>query len=236
MLTSGKTNKMGQRLMMLSLLAPALLLPAQQASRPVYTGAYQAQQGNTQRPAYQPGNTSPANGVNRGGNQQFKPNNEGQRGPGQRPQDQLRPNGPPGHLADWLSQHRDLPPQQQEQLLRRDPYFNRLNPNEQRKVINQLYRMNEMSDKQRERRMARAEAIERLTPQKMQVNASAQRMQLLPEPRRQLLIKAFRDLRAVPFEQRDAVLGSAYYRSTFSPDERLILHDLLKVEPLEPLR
>ena len=174
--------------------------------------------------------------MNRNGNTQ--PNNiQGHNTLSPRPTDQLRTVSPPGHLADWLSQHRDLPPERQEELLRRDPYFIRLNPVEQRKVINQLYRVNQMSDQQRERRMARAEAIERLSPQeKMQVNASMQRMQMLPEDRRQMIRKAFRDLRGVPPEQRDVVLGSAYYRTTFSPDERLILHDLLKVEPFEPLR
>jgi hypothetical protein len=238
MLTAGTMNKLGRQVAMLSLLAPTLFLPAQQqSSRPAYSGIHPVQQNNTQRPAYQPTNPAPAGATNRSGNTQPNNNIQGHNTLSPRPPDLVRPYSPPGHLADWLSQHRDLPPQQQEQLLRRDPYFNHLNPAEQRKVINQLYRVNEMNDQQRQRRMARAEAIERLSPQeKMQVNASAQRMQILPEPRRQMLIRAFRDLRAVPFEQRDAVLSSVYYRTTFSPDERLILHDLLKVEPYEPLR
>lgn len=239
MLTAGKTKKL-RRLAIYLPLVPALLLPAQQPSpRPAYNGNQQpAQQKNdVHRPAYQPGKPVQRGTIFRGGNTQ--PNNpvQPQYAPGIRQPDQIRPVGPPGHLADWLDQHRNMPPEQQEQLLRRDPYFNHLNPIEQRKVINQLYRVDQMSEQQRERRMARAEAIERLTPEeRMQVNASAQRMQFLPEERRQLIRKAFRDLRGVPPEQRDAVLSSAYYRSTFTPDERLILHDLLKVEPFEPLR
>lgn len=165
MLTAGKTNKMGQRLAILSLLSPFFFLSAQQpVQRPAYNGTQSAPQSNTQRPAYQPNKPAPVGTVNRGNNVQANPNTQQQHAIAPRQQDQLRAISPPGHLADWLSQHRDLPAEQQEQLLRRDPYFNRLNPAEQRKVINQLYRVNQMSDQQRERRMARAEAIERLSP------------------------------------------------------------------------
>jgi hypothetical protein len=47
---------------------------------------------------------------------------------------------------------------------------------------------------------------------------------------------AFRDLRAVPVEQRPMVLNSARYQGVFSPDERGILADMLRVEPYQPAR
>jgi hypothetical protein len=210
----------------IALICPSVVLTAQrqggvqanQAPRPTYQSA---------QPATQPAKSAQANQ-----NTQQRPSLYGN---GQRPSDQMRAIVPPGHLADWLNQHRNLPPAQQEQLLLRDPYFLRLNPTEQRKVLDQLHRIGNMNDDERSLRLARAEAIERLSPQdKMQVNASAQRMLQLPEDRRQMLRKAFRDLRAVPPGDRDMVLSSAYYRTTFSPAERIILHDLLRVEPYVP--
>ncbi len=237
MFKHGGKGKLGKRLMLSLLLVPALFLPAQQRR-----GAFQRPGNNyppmaRQRPAYRNGNQAPAQNGNQAAGRQQSKNPQAQNGLGAQPGDQSRPENPPGHLADWLSQHRNLPPEQQEQLLRRDPYFNHLNPVEQRRVVNQLYRMDGMNVQQRERRLARAEAIERLNPQeRMQVNASMQRMQLLPQPRRQLVRQAFRDLRGVPPAQRDSMLDSNYYRSTYTPDERLILHDLLTVEPYEPVQ
>jgi hypothetical protein len=52
-----------------------------------------------------------------------------------------------------------------------------------------------------------------------------------------MLVKhAFQDLSTVPLDQRDTVLNSARYQSTFSPDERNILSNLLHAEPYDPPR
>jgi len=40
----------------------------------------------------------------------------------------------------------------------------------------------------------------------------------------------------VPLDQRETVLNSARYQNAFSPQERGILSDLLRVEPYEPAR
>jgi hypothetical protein len=49
-----------------------------------------------------------------------------------------------------------------------------------------------------------------------------------------MMKNAFRDLRSVPPDQRSTVLNSARYQNQFSPQERGILSDLLRVEPYEP--
>ena len=49
-------------------------------------------------------------------------------------------NYPPGHLGDWLNQHRNLPVQDQERMLRSDPGFNRLPAQEQQRLVNRLDR------------------------------------------------------------------------------------------------
>jgi len=73
--------------------------------------------------------------------------------------------GPPGHLGDWLNQHRNLPAQEQERMLRGDPNFRRLPPAEQQRVVRQLHQVNQLSEEQRQRRLARSEMIEHLPPQ-----------------------------------------------------------------------
>jgi hypothetical protein len=144
---------------------------------------------------------------------------------------------PPGHLGDWLNQHRGLPVQEQERMLRNDPSFYRLPPADQQRLIGQLHQVNQMPEEQRQRRLARAEALEHMSPQdRMNLNSSSRRLAALPPDRQTLVSHAFRDLRSVPLEQRQMVLNSARYQGVFSPEERGILSDFLSVEPYEPAR
>jgi hypothetical protein len=138
-------------------------------------------------------------------------------------------------LSDWLNQHRALPAQEQERMLRSDPTFNRLAPSDQQRVVRQLHQVNQMPDEQRQRRLARAEVLERMSPQdRMRVNLSARRWATLPADRQALMRNAFRDLRGVPLDQRQTVLNSSRYQGVFSPEERGILGDVLRAEPYQP--
>lgn len=143
----------------------------------------------------------------------------------------------PGHLGAWLSQHQNLPFQQQEQLLRRDPSFNRLPASDQQRLIQQLHHVDQMPAQERERRLARAEAIERLSPEaRMQLNRASREFAGLSPDRRALVKRAFQDLRSVPLDERQTVLNSQRYQGVFTPQERSILGNFLSVEPYEPPR
>jgi hypothetical protein len=84
---------------------------------------------------------------------------------------------------------------------------------------------------------ARVDMLERLSPQeKMQVDIAARRWVTLPVDRQAVMKDAFRDLRAVPPNQRQTVLNSSRYQYAFSPEERGILSDMLRVEPYQPAR
>ena len=144
---------------------------------------------------------------------------------------------PPGHLQSWLNQHRGLPLQDQERLLRNDPAFTRQAPAEQQREIQQLHSVDQMPEPQRERRLARNEMLERLSPQdRMNLNQASRQFATLPPDRRQIMKRAFQDLRSVPLDQRQTVLNSARYQGQFSPQERDILSNFLRVEPYEPPR
>jgi hypothetical protein len=110
-----------------------------------------------------------------------------------------------------------------------------LPPGEQQRVIQQLHQVNQLTEDQRQRREARTQMIEHLSPQeRMQVNNSARRWAALPVERQTIMKNAFRDLRAVPTDQRPTVLNSARYQGAFTPEERGILSDMLRVEPYQP--
>lgn len=143
----------------------------------------------------------------------------------------------PGHLQDWLNRHQNTPVEDQERLLRGDPSFNRQPPAEQQREIQQLHQLNQMPAPQRDRRLERNELMERLTPQqRMSLNRSGRAWNSLPPDRQALMKRAFQDLRNVPPDQRDTVLNSAHYQGAFSPEERGILSDFLRVEPYDPPR
>lgn len=142
-----------------------------------------------------------------------------------------------GHLPEWMAEHQNLPISQQDRLLRQEPGFNRLSPADQQRQIQELHRLNQMPEAQRERRLARAEAFERLSPgEQMQVRQSARELQNLPPDRQSVVRRAFQDLRGVPMDQRQIMLNSARYSATFSPQERNILSNLLRVEPYQQPR
>jgi phage-related protein len=142
---------------------------------------------------------------------------------------------PSSHLGAWLDEHRNLPAPEQERVLRGDPSFMRLPPIEQQRLVEQLHKVNEMSEDQRQRRLARNDMLERLSPQeRMQVDNSRRRWATLPPERQALMKNAFHDLRAVPLDQRRTVLNSSRYQGAFTPEERGILADFLRVEPYQP--
>lgn len=144
---------------------------------------------------------------------------------------------PPGHLESWLDAHRNVPVQNQEQMLRKDPSFQRLVPGEQQRLLQQLRDVNQLSEQRRARRLARNENLERLSPMaRMEVSRSAREWTQLPPERQAMMRSAFRDLRSVPPDQRGIVLNSQRYQSQFNPQERGILGELLKVEPYEQPR
>ena len=142
---------------------------------------------------------------------------------------------PSAPLGSWLQQHKGLPVQQQEQVLRTDPSFKKLNPAAQQRLVQQLRQVNQLPEAQRERRLARAETIEHLSPQeRTQVSQASRSFAVLPAARKVLVRQAFRDLRSVPVDQRQTVLNSARYQGVFTPDERNILSGFLLAEPYAP--
>lgn len=144
---------------------------------------------------------------------------------------------PAGHLGDWLNQHRNLPVQEQERLLRADPSFRRLAPPDQQRLVQQLRQVDQLTPEQQQRRAARVEALEHASPQdRMHATLAARHWATLPMERQVMVKRAFQDLRSVPIDQRDIVLNSSRYQGAFTPEERGILADLLRVEPYEPAR
>ncbi|HEX3659987.1 MAG TPA: DUF3106 domain-containing protein [Acidobacteriaceae bacterium] len=139
------------------------------------------------------------------------------------------------HLPEWMNEHQNLSPQQQQNLLRREPGFNRLAPDQQQRVLNRLRSLDARPPAVRQRMLERNEMFERLSPEQRQdVRAASQAVRQMPEERQRMLRRAFNDLRQIPPEQRQAILNSARFDHTYTPQERHVLGNLLSIEPYEP--
>jgi hypothetical protein len=140
------------------------------------------------------------------------------------------------HLSEWMNQHSNLNPAQQQQALEREPGFHELPMKTQQRLRDQLTQLNNMPPQQRARWVARTEAMERLTPdQRAQVRGAMQQLASLPPEQRGPVQRSFRQLREMPPEQREAALNSERYRGQLNPSQQATLNNLMRIEPmLEP--
>ena len=142
-------------------------------------------------------------------------------GGSQRPAYTGQSTAPRGHLQDWLTQHQNVPVQDQERMLRNDPSFKRLPQGDQQRLAQQLRQVDKMPAPQRDLRLQRNEMLERLSPEeRMSINRSGRQWAALPADRQTQVRRAFHDLRGVPLDQRQTVLNSARYQGQFTPEER----------------
>jgi hypothetical protein len=157
------------------------------------------------------------------------------------PRAQGAPHQPQGHAGDWLRQHKDLPPSEQERALQNDPHFRSLPPAQQRRLRQQLRYFASLPPQEQQhvlqlmdRMGSRKFTWQRLTPEQQQrVQQIHNQLMQLPPDRQRVVRSAIRDLRAMPPAQRDQVIDSDRFRSTFSPQELGILREVTRL-PLAP--
>ena len=144
--------------------------------------------------------------------------------------------GPRGeHLAEWMSQHSALSPEQQQQALGREPGFQTLPSDTQQRMRSRLSELDAMNPDQRQRLLARNEAMERLTPdQRAEVRGALGQLGDLPPDQRRTVAHTFRALRDLPPEQRLGAFSSGRFGPPLNEGQRVILLNLLRVEPMLP--
>ena len=140
------------------------------------------------------------------------------------------------HLAQWMDSHRNLPLDQQQRALEREPGFHDLNPQAQQRMREHLSQLNSMSPEQRQKTLARTEAMERLEPaQRQQVRGALAAVGAIPNPdRRRAVAHAFYQLRDLPPAQRDAYMNSPQFRAQFNDQERGAITGLFGIAPIWP--
>lgn len=141
---------------------------------------------------------------------------------------------PNRRMGDWLQNHKNLSPDQQEKLLENDPNFKRLPPERQAELKERLRRFNSLTPEQRERALNRMQWMASLTQEQRQdIREANQKLQGLPQERQMMVHKALRHLRQMDPQERQQVLASDRFKSTFSEQEQGILKQLSVINPPE---
>jgi len=150
------------------------------------------------------------------------------RGQAQRKNPRAKGGQPPPSLFQNL---RELPLEEQERLMA-GPQFQRLPPDRQQKIRENLKHWNAMTPEQKDTFRQREEIFQSLSPsQRDELRSVFPRWRALPPDRQQQLMHGFRQLRDMPPDQRQGFLSSPQTVKQFTPEEREILGSLKRLLP-----
>ena len=142
----------------------------------------------------------------------------------QQGQGQRRAEGRPG---DWLRKNRNLPPAEQRRALERDPAFRSLPPQRQQQLQQRLEHFNSLPPEQQNRILQRMDTFERLNPEQRQHARDVfSQFRSLPPDRQIMLRRAFRGMHDMSPAERQRLVDSPAYRSTFTDQERNLLRGM----------
>ena len=137
-------------------------------------------------------------------------------------------------MGDWLQAHKDLPLDQQLKLLEDDPGFKKLPPDRQAALRERLKTFNSLTPEKRAQALQRMQFLARLTPQqRQQLREANQQLKVLPPDRQVAVHTALRHLRQMPPAERQQVIQSDRFRSTFSDQEQKLISELAELNPQE---
>lgn len=140
------------------------------------------------------------------------------------------------HIQQWMDRHSNLTLPEQLRALDNEPGFKLYPAATQQRMRDELVRLHNMPPQQRERILERNEILEKMTaPQGQQYRTAVQSLASLPQDRQRLMVRAIKDLRQMPPEQRQSIIDSDRFRAQFSDNERTTLTNLLAVEPYPPV-
>lgn len=135
-------------------------------------------------------------------------------------------------MGDWLQEHKDLPLDQQLKLLENDPKFKKLPPDRQNALRERLKKFNSLPPDKRDQALQRMEFLSKLTSQqRQQLRSANEQLKGLPPERQVAIHTALRHLRQMPPAERQQVIQSDRFRSTFSDQEQKLISQLAEMSP-----
>ena len=135
-------------------------------------------------------------------------------------------------MGEWLQAHKNLPLDQQLKLLENEPGFKKLPADRQAALRERLQKFNSLPPDKRDQALQRMEFLAKLTPQqRQQLRDANQQLKGLPPERQVAVHTALRHLRQMPPAERQQVIQSDRFRSTFSDQEQKLISQLAEMSP-----
>ncbi|MDE3179866.1 MAG: DUF3106 domain-containing protein [Acidobacteriota bacterium] len=137
------------------------------------------------------------------------------------------------HSAGFFKRMRDLPPAEQDRILRNDAQFHRLPPARQQQIRANLRRWNSLTPRQKQVMRQRQEIVQSLPPAERRYLRTTvfPEYNRLPPPQQRQVMNAFRRLRDMPPGQRQRFLSSPGFARRFSPQQQDVLRGLSNLLP-----
>lgn len=135
-------------------------------------------------------------------------------------------------MGDWLQAHKDLPLDQQLKLLENEPGFKKLPADRQAALRERLKKFNSLPPDKRDQAVQRMEFLAKLTPQqRQQLRDANQQLKGLPPDRQVAVHTVLRHLRQMPPADRQQIIQSDRFRTTFSDQEQKLISQLAEMSP-----
>jgi hypothetical protein len=132
--------------------------------------------------------------------------------------------------GEWLRNHQNLPPEQQDRELQNDPGFRMLPQQKQQQLRERWRSFNNLPPQQRMQVLHSMERWDQFSPQqKERARGLIGRFQSMSPDRQQILSRTARNLRGMSPQDRERALDSSMIRDTFSDSERDTLHQMLEM-------
>ena len=146
--------------------------------------------------------------------------------------------GPGPHAGDWLRRYHNVPTDQQQRELEKDPAFRSLNPALQQNLRQTLQWFNSRPPEAQQRILRNMETWEHMTPEQQQTARHVfQHFRSLPEGRRHEVHDELNVLMRMSPADREKTLSSEAFRYRFSPEEQRTLREAVDLgigAPLPP--
>lgn len=134
--------------------------------------------------------------------------------------------------AGFFERLRDLPPKEQERVLKNDKRFQRLSPERKQRIRENLKRWNQLSPERKAQIRRRERIYSQLSPeQRRSVRRMSRQWRGLPPAQRRKVRQALRRMRGMTPAERRKFLNSRQFEQRFSPEEQGILRGLGRLFP-----
>ncbi|MGH9351418.1 MAG: DUF3106 domain-containing protein [Terriglobia bacterium] len=136
------------------------------------------------------------------------------------------------HSPKFFQNLRELPPGQQDKILRNDAQFHRLPPWQQQQIRRNLQRWNNLTPHQKQVLRQREEIVQSLPPEKRrELKTVFPEYRRLSEGQQQQVMNAFQRLRNMPPGRRQQFLNSPQFQQRFTPRQQDVLRGLDNLLP-----